>query len=382
MSRADFRICPNCETRNKSKWEFCVKCGESLQNVPLGDRPAAGAVAKGTAARSVEAEGSGIPWRSLFLSALAIGAAVVVYVVFKDPPTPTDPAAFTFPTAPAPPPTVAADKTVPGDAGLESFEQGRRLLARGDVAGAMPLLEAATLAAPSNPLYQSTFGQALWRFGQQDRAIDAFRRAVTLEPLQAVHRLDLARALMATGQMGDATSALEELLRTQPTHTEALEELSRAYTKAGQHDKALPYLEKLAGARPGDAVVQQEYGQALERKGDLANAARVYEGIVERQPDAAITRGLLSEVLLKAGNNEGAIKVMQDGLERDPESALLHRGVAIVYERTGRIADAVAEYRAYARLAPRATDAQELKNRADMLEKQQSPPPASPTSPS
>jgi len=35
--KGDFRVCPACGTRNKPKWDFCARCGESLQGVPLGE---------------------------------------------------------------------------------------------------------------------------------------------------------------------------------------------------------------------------------------------------------------------------------------------------------------------------------------------------------
>src|SRR5258708_29726115 len=31
----DALICPACQTRNRASWEFCVRCGESLQGVTL-----------------------------------------------------------------------------------------------------------------------------------------------------------------------------------------------------------------------------------------------------------------------------------------------------------------------------------------------------------
>ena len=36
MKAESVRLCPACGTRNKPKWEYCVNCGESLQDVALG----------------------------------------------------------------------------------------------------------------------------------------------------------------------------------------------------------------------------------------------------------------------------------------------------------------------------------------------------------
>src|SRR5260221_1821420 len=43
MAQADFRVCPQCGTRNKATWEYCVRCSEDLRDVPVG-QPAAASV--------------------------------------------------------------------------------------------------------------------------------------------------------------------------------------------------------------------------------------------------------------------------------------------------------------------------------------------------
>ena len=75
MKAGEVRICPSCQTRNKAKWEFCVRCGESLQGVRLGEGAA------GAAPAAVEAETDGVPfpWISVVGALLAlVGAAALV----------------------------------------------------------------------------------------------------------------------------------------------------------------------------------------------------------------------------------------------------------------------------------------------------------------
>src|SRR5260221_8190886 len=43
MAQADFRVCPQCGTRNKATWEYCVRCSEDLRDVPVG-QPSASSV--------------------------------------------------------------------------------------------------------------------------------------------------------------------------------------------------------------------------------------------------------------------------------------------------------------------------------------------------
>jgi predicted Zn-dependent protease len=115
--------------------------------------------------------------------------------------------------------------------------------------------------------------------------------------------------------------------------------------------------------------LKQELGHALQKSGDAEGAAQVYEGILADAPFANVTRGLLAETRIAQGRFDDAIAIFQAGLAREANAPLLHRGLASALERAGRDAEAAAEYREYARLAPGAADAQELAARAAALDR-------------
>jgi hypothetical protein len=119
--KGDFLVCPACGARNKPKWEFCARCGESLQGVPPGEpEPAEAAV--------VEDEPvpiSALPWLT-GLGFLAFGAlAVAVWGWSKQgapAPARPDPAVFTLPTLP---PAAAAAPAAPHEPGRTLSTRGR-----------------------------------------------------------------------------------------------------------------------------------------------------------------------------------------------------------------------------------------------------------------
>src|SRR2546428_9643887 len=78
MKADSVRICPACGTRNKPKWEYCVKCGESLQDVPLGVPAAEAADAAVAEAETVEQAGP-FPWVALAASIVLLAAAGYFY---------------------------------------------------------------------------------------------------------------------------------------------------------------------------------------------------------------------------------------------------------------------------------------------------------------
>lgn len=362
--KGDFRACPNCGTRNKPKWEFCARCGESLQGVPLGEPAPIEAEAEDDSAVASAA----FPWLT-GLGLLAFGALAIAATVWSEKrPAPTRPNAniFTLPTMPPSPPATQARVK---DAGTAAFDEGHRLLLKGDAAGALPLLAQAVSDAPDNAVYRNIYGKALLMAGQTDEALRQFDAALRLSPGDGGYLADAARALDRAGSTAEAARAYEALLAREPQNTQVVHDLASLHQRSGRFDLALPLLRQLTDLRPGDLVLRQELAHTLEKTGDVGGATAEYEKILAEKPGADGTRSLLAEMRFQQGEKNEAIAMMRDGLARDGEAPLLHRGLASLLERTGAMAEAVKEYREYARLAPSAPDARQLADRADQLER-------------
>jgi Flp pilus assembly protein TadD len=366
-----FRICPACESRNKAGWEFCVRCGESLQNVPLGDRGAAG---RGAAAATVDESTSAGPGAgSVLTTVLALAALVgAVLFVFRGGPvletSRPDPSLFTLPTvAPSLPPPPSA---VPDAPGMRAYAQGRRLFAQGDAAGAIPLLAQAVSEDSSNAEFHNVYGKALLAGGGVvEEGLRQLQEAVNLAPRNPEYGSSLGRAYEQAKREKDAITAYEAVLATQPDFSQTLEDLGRLHLRAGRNDKAAPILRHAAELRPGDLPLQQDLAIALQKSGDNQGAAAVYRKIIETIPQADTARGLLAEALLADGRKDEAVATFREGLDHNPNSPLLHRGLGSALERAGRVEEAIKEYREYARLQPDNADAKSLAERANRLEK-------------
>lgn len=362
---ADFLTCPACQARNKPKWEFCARCGESLQGVAVES-----ATPTAPEPEAVQTAGWASPLGVVVaVVALAVtGAFAWVSLRRSSPPAPPAPGILIIPTQPAkpgpPPPS-----TTP-TAGQKEFEEGRALLEKGDAARAVALLAQAVAADSSNPLFQNVYAQALWATGQRDQALSRYRLSGQLSP---VFRSDAARALDHMGRTGDAVREYENILAVSPNDATALKELGGVLGRAKNYGRAVPLLQKAAEAEPGDLYLRQDLAFAQEQTGDRAGATANYRLILSRAPGSVIARSRLAEILVGQGNTDGAIALYKEGLAAGSTSGLapaLHRGLGSVLERSGRAAEAAAAYREYARLAPNAEDAKEMADRADRLERQ------------
>src|SRR5262245_54436240 len=122
--REQSKVCPACGTRNKAKWEFCAKCGESLQKVDVADGATTTATPSIQLSDDAEADGSatGLIATGAFLLA-GIVAAVWLMQHNKPAEVPVESSSFQLPTLPpAPLPRASQAPSV-----NNSFEEGRRL---------------------------------------------------------------------------------------------------------------------------------------------------------------------------------------------------------------------------------------------------------------
>lgn len=361
MAQADFRVCPQCGTRNKATWEYCVRCSEDLHNVPLGQASAA------SVTEDVSPPPEGSPWLGLVGVAVVLGllAYATTTHLRRGEPSRPNPDLFAIPTVPAAPVAAAEVHTV----SEQAFEEGRRLLAKGDAAGAAIALARAVADAPDNAYYRDTYAKALLASGAPPvETIRQFQEAIRLAPQMSDFVTDLARAYDQLGLKAEAASTYARALEIAPDDIRILKEASALAAREGHPEAALPYLKRLKALNPDDLVAQQELGHAYEKTGNKAEAVQAYREILEKSPQAAVTRGLLAEILLTDGKSEEAVALLREGVGVDPGAPLLHRTLASALERTGNVTEAIREYREYARLNPGAPDAQAMAERASRLE--------------
>ena len=368
MKPSDSRICPSCGARNKAKWEFCVRCSESLQDVPLESAQAKAAGVEPGETGSAEAAvtpGFWITTATGFVVLMAAG----VYTArnFAGEPARPDPGIFTLPVVnqATPPPAPPVRPATPAQ---KKLDEARRLLVRGRAAEALALFAEIAGELSDDAPFHSIHAQALWQTGDKERAVDEYRQAVRLAPGTISYRADLSKALAASGQTVAAKAEYEALVRLDPDSPGYLRDLATLYTQGGDFAAAVPLLSHAAELQFANPAILQDLAHALDKTGDRAKAVEVYQKIVDSYPTAATARSLLADLMLREGRRDEAVTLLKSGIELSPSVPGLHRTLGGVYERAGNVPEAAAEYREYARLAPNASDARGLVERAAYLE--------------
>jgi TonB family protein len=115
----------------------------------------------------------------------------------------------------------AAAQTAQAAAAEDDYERGRRLLARGDVAAAAPLLKRAAEARKTDADAWHQLGVALSRTGKHGDSRKAFEKAVKARPDWALARTSLAYALLFQQKVRDAEREAERARALDPALADA-----------------------------------------------------------------------------------------------------------------------------------------------------------------
>ena len=121
------------------------------------------------------------------------------------------------------------------------------LVARGEVAAALDLVDEAELHAPKDLPLLITKGQVLEAMGEYGNAVAVFDRAVLLYPQDGDALISLARAALAAGKLKKSIATCFDLLGIDGEHQAAKLILGHALLEDGKATRARETLEEVAG---------------------------------------------------------------------------------------------------------------------------------------
>jgi len=291
-------------------------------------------------------------------------------------------------------PLLLALSVVPGEAVGEkavsdkaNFVQGERLLKQGDIDGALRAFTAAIRSAPRDPrgYYQrgvchgrkddaasamadyrralklkgdfaeanNNLGALLHEQGKTKEAQGYLRRAVRAKADYGEAWFNLGLVLYDMGRVGDAAKAYERAARLRPRDVDVRINLGAALRRAGDLDSAVRQLKMAVGLAPRDPMTRFNYGSLLmEKKRDREASSQLAEAVkLDHKHLRAWHR--LALVQARLGSFEEAARSMQRARRLAPTSAAVRCDLGKIYRKWGKVAKAMAEYRAALKLDPK-----------------------------
>ena len=158
--------------------------------------------------------------------------------------------------------------------------------------------------------------------GNWKGAVDAYRKALDLDPTLVGAHLQIAILLLTNSTEADAWR-------------EALGEL--------QEELKLD---------PRSAQAEYEVGEVYRKHGQLDDAVAAFRKALEFNPSATPVRLSLAKALLAQGEKQEALEALQPAEKTDPDDPAVHFLLAQIYRELGRASEAAQEQAEFNRTKP------------------------------
>ncbi|NDK39850.1 sulfotransferase family protein [Pseudoxanthomonas gei] len=256
--------------------------------------------------------------------------------------------------------------------------------ARGDLEGALAILQPLADAQTNSALTHLELGIALGKAGQGDRALAALRRAVALKPdlpqawrslgdhlmaLDDPEGADAAYAnhlrystrdpnLLAAAnalheqRIAEAEALLREHLTRAPTDVAAIRMLAEVAMRLGRNEDAENLLARSLQLAPGFHAARQNYALVLHRSNKPAEALQQIDQLLLHEADNPGYLNLKAVVLCRVGDYEPAIALYSRILQVYPQHPRIWMSYGHALKTAGHQDRAIAAYRRSLQLEP------------------------------
>ncbi len=187
--------------------------------------------------------------------------------------------------------------------------------------------------------------QGLEQSGHVEEAIQAYQKAILLDPDYAEARQRLGLAYANLNRYPEALQEFKEVVRLQPQSAMAQGNLGAAYLKMGDFPEARGAFQKAVRLRPDDPENHYRLGLALGKMKRDREALAEFAQAVKLQPDMARAHRDLGLAYLNLGRLEEGGKALKEAAALDPKDPQVHYALSVYYARTGDVAAANREFK-------------------------------------
>ncbi|MDH3744399.1 MAG: tetratricopeptide repeat protein [Acidobacteriota bacterium] len=219
---------------------------------------------------------------------------------------------------------------------LGKMEQARENLERaGDAKLRVfdPILDDVGSLAVSSAMFLTAGAQAL-KAERFDKAVQAFRGAIAVNPENRRAHLNLGVVLAELGELDEAEASVREALRLSPDYYFAYFNLGTIYEKRGLLAEAVGFYEKALEGNPDEIKINYRLAGLLMRTNEYAAAAERYRAVVEQAPALVQARHLEALAYIALGDTATARRLLEESLEIVPQEAKLMSPLARILATT------------------------------------------------
>ncbi len=252
------------------------------------------------------------------------------------------------------------------------FQKGRQHLQMERLADAFKEFSKASQLDPTAPDPYVGLAKVYEALDYDERAMEACRKAVEIDPKYHGARVALARLLSDFGKNEESLALLTDADKTNPNDPLVWAEMAVNRIRLGTPEKAIPLLERYNQARGKQAWGHAHLGRAHADAGELEAAEAAYRQALAIDPNMELGNLWLGQLLVVTGRKEQAAprfkafqrlrnlqtrqRKLEQAVARKPESTKAHVDVLVrlahVRQLLGRPREAVTPLQKALQLEP------------------------------
>ncbi len=240
---------------------------------------------------------------------------------------------------------------VPGDAEALNI-MGAVVFTRRNYKEAERLFTLSAASSPENlgPLFN--LGKVFEVQKRLDDAAAAYAKILSRQPNSHETRLRFGIVRYQQGEVDDAVDAFETILRDDPSHETAALSLGVAYNAVGRYEESVRELRGLLARHPEHAEARHALADSLYEMRRVEEAANVCRAALTADRNDVQATILLGQVECDRGNFAAAERLFRAAAARDPERYEPPMNLGVLFQRLGRLDEALTEGKRAVDLAP------------------------------
>ena len=214
-------------------------------------------------------------------------------------------------------------------------------------------IEAFVRAVNLNPSLPASWNALHSLFRMTGQAADAEHAAAQVANLKTLPSdIAIAFSMFADGEIYEAEHVVRQYLLTHGNHVEGMRLLAKIGVELDVLDDAELLLENVLILAPGHDPARYEYAVVLLKRHKHVRAREEMQKLLDKEPDNRVYRTTHATICTGFGDYGQALPLYREILAEAPDDAELHLSIAHALKTLGRTQEAIESYRAAADARP------------------------------
>lgn len=186
-----------------------------------------------------------------------------------------------------------------------------------------------------------------------EEAANAYRKILRVQPGNIETRLRLGIARYQQNSYDDAIDVFQDVLRREPENATAALSLGVAFNTTGRYEESIVVLRRLLVREPDQIEAYHALGDSLVALHRPDEAARACESVLSRNPNDVLATILMGQAECERNDYTAAERYFRRAALLDPKRHEANMNLGVLFQRLGRINDALSCGKIAVELAPR-----------------------------